>query len=101
MDQIRFNFRFVGILLDVNPYMTLVIHDDEDSIVGFAAAALDAKVVAEKLKAEFIPAMCAKYPLSALAEAPSEVQVPKKFPNGGISLSACISEDISSPSHDV
>lgn len=53
--------RSVGAFLTLCPEFCFVVEDGND-VVGYAAAALNAKEFYQKLKAAWIPEMCLKYP---------------------------------------
>uniref|UniRef100_A0A336LRR3 protein O-GlcNAcase n=1 Tax=Culicoides sonorensis TaxID=179676 RepID=A0A336LRR3_CULSO len=59
--------RLVGPFLTLNPEFCIVI-ENEERIIGYACAALDAKVFYRNQEIAWIPEMCLKYPLSMLNE---------------------------------
>ncbi|XP_055592183.1 protein O-GlcNAcase [Uranotaenia lowii] len=58
--------RFLGPFLTLSPQFCMVVEDPNTSVVGYACAALDAKVFLRNLEQCWIPEMCLKYPLSTL-----------------------------------
>jgi len=53
--------RLVGGFLTLTPDFCFVVEDD-DGVVGYALAALDAKQFHKKLELAWLPEMCRKYP---------------------------------------
>lgn len=72
--------RLVGPFLTINPEFCIVAEDSNNKIVGYACAALDAKVFYRSQEMCWIPAMCIKYPLSIL-EAPDLTQAARDSVN--------------------
>ncbi|EAA03784.5 protein O-GlcNAcase [Anopheles arabiensis] len=56
--------RYLGPFLTLAPELCLVIEDHNGQTVGYACAALDAKVFVRNMEHCWIPEMCIKYPVS-------------------------------------
>lgn len=59
--------RLIGPFVTIHPEMCLVVVDDEPStVIGYACAALDAKLFYRNQEMCWMPAMCEKYPITLL-----------------------------------
>jgi len=54
--------RYFGAFVTLSPELCFVVEDD-NSVVGFAAAAANAKELLRRIRVAWIPEMQAKYPL--------------------------------------
>jgi protein O-GlcNAcase/histone acetyltransferase len=54
--------RYFGAFVTLSPELCFVVEDD-NSVVGFAAAAANAKELLRRIRVAWIPEMKAKYPL--------------------------------------
>ena len=55
-------FRYFGAFVTLSPELCFVVEDD-NAVVGFAAAAANAKELLRRIRVAWIPEMQAKYPL--------------------------------------
>ncbi|KAG4073125.1 hypothetical protein HA402_002514 [Bradysia odoriphaga] len=58
--------RLLGPFLTLNPELCLVMEDSKTDLIGYACAALDAKLFYRNQEMCWLPAMCSKYPMSLL-----------------------------------
>lgn len=64
--------RLVGPFVTINPELCIVVEDSKNELVGYACAALDAKLFYRNQEMCWLPAMCLKYPM-VLLESPDEL----------------------------
>lgn len=58
--------RHLGPFLTLSPEFCMIVEDNSNGIVGYACAAIDAKIFFRNIEQCWIPEMCVKYPLSLL-----------------------------------
>ncbi len=58
--------RLLGPFLTLNPELCLVMEDSKAELIGYACAALDAKLFYRNQEMCWLPAMCLKYPITLL-----------------------------------
>lgn len=63
--------RFIGPFITINPEMCLIVEDSMGSLIGYACAAIDAKLFYRNQEMCWMPAMCLKYPITLLEAADS------------------------------
>lgn len=56
--------RYVGAFITLYPELTFVLQNEDNSVAGFACAALDSKLFYRNQEMCWIPEMCTKYPLN-------------------------------------
>lgn len=64
--------RLVGPFVTITPELCIVVENANTELIGYACAALDAKLFYRNQEMCWMPAMCSKYPLQLL-DAPDEL----------------------------